>query len=141
MDIPKTIITKSTEETKKFGANLAKIGDKRILCLYGDLGSGKTTFTQGFAQGLGITKRLLSPTFIIVRRYTLGATKFFYHIDLYRMKNMSDINELGLSEIFNDPGNIVVIEWAERLEALTPENRLDVHFSVQKDERHTITLT
>lgn len=93
MDHDHKIITESAAETAKVGETLAhELTDggspSRILCLYGDLGSGKTTFTQGFARGLGITSRLLSPTFIIVRRYTIpGSEKFLYHIDLYRLRN------------------------------------------------------
>lgn len=110
------------------------------MCLYGELGSGKTTFVQGFAKGLGIKARLLSPTFIIVRRYIVPKEFFFYHIDLYRINQPREIEELGLSEIFSDPNAYVVIEWAQKLASL-PKNRLDIHFSVQEDGKHNITIT
>jgi len=102
-----------------------------IICLYGDLGMGKTTFVQGFAKGLGITSRLLSPTFIIVRRYELTKKfTFFYHMDLYRIHELHDMKELGLSEIFEDQKSIVIIEWADRLDGKLPKNRLDIRFSI-----------
>lgn len=111
-----------------------------ILCLYGELGSGKTTFTQGFAKGLGITTRLLSPTFIIVRRYQIPLSeKFLYHIDLYRLKNIDDLKELGLSEIFTDPNAYVVVEWAEKLGELQPHRRVDIHFTTEKYGKHKLT--
>jgi len=150
MDSYHKIITKSAQETAETGAQIARDLTRgaharpHIFCLYGDLGSGKTTFTQGFAKALGITSRLLSPTFIIVRRYDIlssGATeKFLYHIDLYRMKNMADMEELGLTEIFMDPGSIVVVEWAEKLTENLPEDRTDIWFSVDQEGKHHITV-
>lgn len=112
-----------------------------IVALYGDLGSGKTTFVQGFAKGLGIDSRLLSPTFIIVRRYSLPKESlFFYHIDLYRMQNSSDINGLGLREIFTDPVAIIVIEWAEHLGSLLPKKRVDIRFEVVGENERKISM-
>jgi len=140
MDKHKTIITKSPQETQKVGEELAHDRPK-IICLYGELGSGKTTFVQGFARGLGLTTRLLSPTFIIVRRYELPKENFFYHIDLYRMSSMEDLEQLGLSEIFSDPHARVVVEWAERLGKLLPKDRMDIHFTSLSNERHKIVIT
>ena len=109
------------------------------MCLYGQLGSGKTTFCQGFAKGLGIGGRLLSPTFIIVRRYELPNNQnFLYHIDLYRV-NGKDLSNLGLEEIFADSSALVLVEWAEKLGALMQKRRIDVHFSAE-DDGHAITL-
>jgi tRNA threonylcarbamoyladenosine biosynthesis protein TsaE len=117
-------------------------GGPRILCLYGQLGSGKTTFTQGFARGLGITSRLLSPTFIIVRRYDIPSSEqFLYHIDLYRLKNVTEMEELGLDEIFTDLRSYVVIEWAEKLGELLPKHRIDIRFTVVDYGKHKITIT
>ena len=87
MDINHEIITDSAQATAKVGEALAHGLAGRIICLYGDLGSGKTTFTQGFAKGLGIATRLLSPTFIIVRRYDIPSSgkseKFFYQCKVF----------------------------------------------------------
>jgi tRNA threonylcarbamoyladenosine biosynthesis protein TsaE len=150
MDHIDTIITKSAQETKVVGQKLAitvnesilsELKEATIFCLYGELGSGKTTFVQGFSQGLDIPSRLLSPTFIIMRRYPVeGKFSFLYHIDLYRVKNVSDIETLGLAEIFTDPSAVVLIEWAERLESLVPKQRTDIHFSVVSDEERNIKI-
>jgi tRNA threonylcarbamoyladenosine biosynthesis protein TsaE len=150
MDHIDTIITKSAQETKNVGQKLATAVNESIVldskgasifCLYGELGSGKTTFVQGFSQGLDIPSRLLSPTFIIVRRYHIsGKISFLYHIDLYRMKNVLDLESLGLAEIFSDPSAIVLIEWAERLESLLPKKRTDIYFSVISEEEREIEI-
>ena len=146
MDNDHKIITKSAEETAKIGEELARQltdggSGPHILCLYGDLGSGKTTFTQGFARGLGITSRLLSPTFIIVRRYDIPVTgKKLYHIDLYRLQNTEDFTELGLSEIFSDFDAYVVVEWAEKLGDMLPVARRDITFTARHDGSHTLKV-
>ncbi len=134
------IITKSAEETAAIGQALSssiKIlkgegkAHTQVVCLYGDLGSGKTTFAQGFAKGLGIETRLLSPTFIIVRRYDIPErVGFFYHVDLYRVKTQKDTVVLGLADILADPRNYVVMEWAEKATPLLPKKRMDIFFSV-----------
>ncbi|MCX6793992.1 MAG: tRNA (adenosine(37)-N6)-threonylcarbamoyltransferase complex ATPase subunit type 1 TsaE [Candidatus Gottesmanbacteria bacterium] len=116
-------------------------GGPHILCLYGQLGSGKTTFTQGIARGLGITTRLLSPTFIIVRRYQIPKKDFYlYHVDLYRLHLESEMEEIGLPEIFADSASYTVVEWAERLGELIPRKRIDIHFTTAQDDTHVITI-
>jgi len=110
----------------------------RVLCFYGELGTGKTTFVQGFAKGLGITSRLLSPTFIIVRRYNIpDSAGFLYHLDLYRVEE-KDLAELGVSDMLSDPDSIVVIEWAEKLGNWLPKDRVDITFSVLPNGNHEI---
>src|SRR3989338_4024981 len=129
--IGKVFITNNFEETQRLGKNFAKnlrAGD--VVALYGDLGSGKTTFVQGLAEGLGIKNRIISPTFIIIRMYAISdkrqatSGKKFYHIDLYRVENEKDIEGLGLEEIINNKNNIVVIEWAEKLKSYLPRQRI-----------------
>jgi tRNA threonylcarbamoyladenosine biosynthesis protein TsaE len=139
MDIPHKIITKSAQETARVGEEIGnKLVIPRVLCLYGELGSGKTTFVQGFAKGLGITTRLLSPTFIIVRRYKIPQSQgFLYHLDLYRVEE-ADLEELAISDMLSDPDSFVVIEWAEKLGSWIPESRLDINFSVLSDGSHEI---
>lgn len=137
------MVTTSPQETARLGQEmgdrLVHGGNARIICLYGELGSGKTTFVQGFAKGLGITTRLPSPTFIIVRRYPLiGRVGFLYHIDLYRLGSKKDLRELGLSEILADPDSYVLIEWAEKLGDLQPKHRIDVYFKVLEDGKRQI---
>ncbi len=129
---------------QELAQKLAKRGEGNgatIVCLYGELGSGKTTFAQGFAKGLGINHRLLSPTFIIVRRYDVPqSTRWFYHVDLYRINSEKDIEGVGLLEIFTDSLAIVVIEWADRLGNLLPKKRIDVRFMAGEDGSHTINM-
>ena len=140
------IITKTSDETQKFGEEFAqkiKVGD--IITLHGDLGSGKTTFTQGLAKGLGIKKRIISPTFIVVRTYTISEEKTgafrFYHIDLYWLESKKDIKGLGLEEILNDKKAIVVIEWAEKLGKLMPQKKIDMRFHYSQKINRKITIT
>lgn len=135
----KVFITEDFEKTQELGEKFArelKAGD--IICLYGDLGSGKTTFTQGLAKGLGIKNRIISPSFIIVRKYKL-IDKNFYHIDLYRVENERDIEGLGLDEIFDDKNSIIVIEWAEKLGFKLPKERIDIYFENLDDDKRKIT--
>jgi len=133
-----TIITNSFEETQKLGADFArKINSISVIALYGNLGSGKTTFIQGLAKGLGIKSKIISPTFIIMRTYQINF-KFFYHVDLYRIKDEKDIEELGLTEIMNDTQNIVVIEWPEKIEKILPKKRIDIYFEYLDENKRKI---
>lgn len=141
--IGKTFVTDNSKDTQKLGFNFAKVlakGD--AVCLYGDLGSGKTTFVQGLAKGLGVTNRIISPTFMIIRNYRSknygSRIMSFYHIDLYRMESTKDIEGLGLEEILNDPENVVIIEWAERLKSLMSKKRIDIKFSYEKGDKRKI---
>jgi tRNA threonylcarbamoyladenosine biosynthesis protein TsaE len=129
----KAFITGSSGRTRKLGHDFAKTLNKgEIICLYGDLGSGKTTFVQGLAQGLGIKSRIISPTFVIIRSHRLKVG-VFCHIDLYRTEVEKDIENLGLEEIMNDPQNIIAIEWAEKLKDYLPEKRIDIEFVSEKE--------
>ena len=157
MDYDREIITQSAEETAKLGEELAdslefralslelREGEKRkatVICLYGELGSGKTTFAQGFAKGLGIPSRLLSPTFIIVRRYEVPQTEnFLYPLDLYRISGAQELAGLGIAEILADSGSFVLIEWAEKLENQLPKHRIDVVLKALDDGRHSIWIS
>lgn len=130
----------SSLETKKFGADLAKkfvqvkhgVSDRGalILALKGDLGAGKTTFTQGFLRGLGVRKRVSSPTFVLMKRFSLrsGVFKNVYHLDCYRIKKATELESLGLKEILEDSKNVVLIEWPERLGRVLPKQRIDIIF-------------
>lgn len=144
-------ITKNAEETfsigKKLGSDIVtfEVGRKSdkipVICLFGNLGSGKTTFTQGFAEGIGLKRRILSPTFILVKKYVLSSVqKFFYHIDLFRIQSSSHLIGLGLADIFQDRSALVIVEWADRLGPLLPSSRIDIHFSVDKHGYHTLNF-
>lgn len=142
-----TIHTHSFTETQSLGTKfIQELAGSNILALHGDLGSGKTTFVQGIAQALGITRRIISPTFIIMRTYdiekTENTTKFkrLYHIDLYRIETEHDVEGLGILEIMQNPENLVIIEWPEKIENLLPEARKDVFFTYQKDDDREIVF-
>ena len=125
-------------QTKKKAKILAKdilktmpINKKAVVIgLNGDLGTGKTTFVQGFAKGMGIKEKILSPTFIIMRKFEIRNSKFetFYHIDCYRIENSKEILDLGFKEIISDPKNIIIIEWADRIKKIMPRNTIWINF-------------
>lgn len=134
-----TVITNSYEETQRLGADFAqKLNSIPVLALHGDLGSGKTTFIQGLAKGLGIEKKIISPTFIIMRTYEIKP-RVFYHIDLYRIKDEKDIRDLGLIEWMQDPQNLFAIEWPEKIKSLLPQKRLDIFFEYLDENKRKIT--
>lgn len=138
-----TISSSSDEQTQTIGekfASTVKPGD--VLCLFGDLGAGKTTFTKGFARGLGIKDRIISPTFTLVREHEVQKSeiKKLYHIDLYRLENAYEIENIGLSEILREKDAVILIEWAEKLENKLPENRIEIHFEHKKDNSRDIII-
>ncbi len=108
-----------------------------ILALRGDLGTGKTTFSQGFLRGLGVRGRVSSPTFLLMKRFKLknGRFKNVYHIDCYRVKKSAELSSLGLKEVFENPENIVLVEWPERLGGNLPKKRVNLVFKHGKDEK------
>lgn len=124
------IETRSPEETFALGEKLgreAKPG--QIYTLNGDLGTGKTVFTQGFASGLGITEPVNSPTFTILRVYEEGRMPF-YHFDVYRIGDVEEMDEIGYEDCFYGEG-VCLIEWAELIEEILPENVIVV--TIEKD--------
>jgi tRNA threonylcarbamoyladenosine biosynthesis protein TsaE len=132
--------TKSSAQTKLLGKKLAKkLKPGDILAFYGNLGSGKTTFIQGLALGLNIKRRIISPTFIIVRHYKLEKGNF-YHIDLYRTQNVNDLSSVGLDEIISNNENIATIEWAEKLGKLLPQKRYDLNFMYLDENTREIKI-
>ncbi|RJP46441.1 MAG: tRNA (adenosine(37)-N6)-threonylcarbamoyltransferase complex ATPase subunit type 1 TsaE [Armatimonadetes bacterium] len=135
--------TNSVEETQNFAQNLAKkYTQGGIIALIGPLGSGKTAFTQGFAQGLDIKNKLLSPTFVLMRQYKIphNPKGLLYHIDLYRLENTQQITGLGLEEIFANPHNIILIEWADKLGSLLPKQAAKITFRTVNVTKREITV-
>jgi len=127
------MLSKSLKQTNKIALGLAKkaLKSKRpfILGLKGNLGSGKTTFIQGFAKGLGIKDRILSPTFVILKRFKIK-DKNFYHIDCYRIKSPKEILDLGFKEIISNSQNIVAIEWADKIKKIMPKDTIWLKFKL-----------
>lgn len=123
----KTYRSFSPTETERFGYDLGrKILKKKpkisaiILGLQGELGSGKTVLAKGFFRALGVTSRILSPTFLLIKSYKLKKKNFkqAYHFDCYRIKNWDELRFLGVKEILAAKENLVLIEWADRLKSL-----------------------
>ena len=118
------------EETYALGKSLgesAKPGD--VICLNGDLGVGKTVFTQGFAAGLGITEPVNSPTFTIVQQYDDGRLPL-YHFDVYRIGDVSEMDEVGYEDFFYGDG-VCLIEWSNLIEEILPDHMTSV--TIEKD--------
>lgn len=139
----KEFITHSARETEDLGSKLAhnfKIGD--IIILTGELGAGKTTFVQGVAKAFNIKSRVISPTFILLRRHRgkFDRRKItLYHIDLYRLENSEDIKNLGLEDIFEDTNGIFFIEWGEKHEYLKAS--WAISFEILGKDKRRITVS
>ena len=124
------IETNSPEETYAFGKKLRKVAQPRkVYCLNGDLGVGKTVFTQGFAAGLGIQEPVNSPTFTIVQEYDDGRLPL-YHFDVYRLGDVDEMDEIGYEDYFYGEG-ICLIEWSERIREILPEHPIQI--TIEKD--------
>lgn len=137
---PVGLKTRSAEETRLLAVSLAPIlvpGD--LLVLAGDLGAGKTTFVQGLAVGLGITERVTSPTFILMKEY-LGGRFPLMHLDVYRLGKIQDVIDLGYDE-FLDPSYVVAIEWGDKVEALLPLEHLKIEFLLGGGQNRSVTFT
>ena len=141
------LISKSTKETHKLSSDIAKkilkLAQQRhaiVIALEGELGAGKTVFTQGLAKVLGIKSRITSPTFVILKRYHF-AKKYLYHIDAYRLRDEKDLKALGIGEIVDDPNNIVVIEWSDRVKKILPKKHIKIHIDHINDRKRKITIT
>ena len=133
-------LTNSGKETQELGERFATtLKPGNFVAFYGDLGSGKTTFIQGLAKGLGIMRRIISPTFIISRRYSINNGSF-YHIDLYRTESKHDLLEIGLDQIIEDKNNIVALEWGEKMGEMSPSKRVDIHFEYLGDNKRKIVI-
>lgn len=115
-----------------------------VVALTGDLGAGKTTFVQGLLAGLGSRRGGASPTFVLMRRTPLpqGRFKDVFHLDVYRLDGPEDLAPLELKKIVQDPRNIVLVEWADKIARALPRDRVRIHFShgEKKNERR-ITIT
>ena len=133
----------SPKETQKIASKLAKRLKKReVLCLFGDLGGGKTTFIQGLAKGLGIKKRVTSPSFVLMRKYPVKGhlVTSLYHIDCYRIKSYKEILDIGFNEILEDKNAVIAIEWADKIKEILPKERLDIKFEFVDETTRKIDL-
>jgi len=151
----KKFVSGNPEESRKFAGYLAeKIlterrteNDALVLALYGDLGSGKTIFAQAFAEVLGVKERVKSPTFIIFRKSKVADKKWrekgfenFYHFDVYRIHSEKEILNLGWEEIISNPENIVLVEWADKIENILPKNCVKINFKHLKGDKREMEI-
>jgi tRNA threonylcarbamoyladenosine biosynthesis protein TsaE len=131
--------TRSAEETinlgKKIGRSLKK---NDVICLVGPLGAGKTTLIQGIAEGMGVKDYVTSPTFIIINE--CQGRLPFYHIDLYRLDNIEQIEDLGIEEYFSR-GGVCVVEWAEKLGELKPKGSHEIKIEIVSENGRKLTLS
>ena len=158
-----TYITNSFEETQRLGEDFAKKilkkGLSRRLCrrgsstmsgqksavvlgLQGNLGGGKTTFMQGFAKGLGINEKILSPTYVILKHFKIQNSKFtdFYHVDCYRINKPEEILELDWEEIISNPKNIVAVEWPEKIKKFLSKQTMFLDFKFVNETQREMKI-
>lgn len=145
-----SFVSLSPSQTRRIASSFAKklirTAKRRpiIIALKGNLGSGKTTFVQGFGQGLGVKEKILSPTFILIKVFQIprerGRAKEFIHIDCYRISKPRELFHLGVNAFFSDPHAIVLIEWAEKIRKYLPWHTLWIHFEPTSSSKREITV-
>jgi tRNA threonylcarbamoyladenosine biosynthesis protein TsaE len=135
------LTTVSAAETQKLGARIgAQCRANDVVCLYGDLGAGKTVFARGIAQGLGIDPReVISPTFVLIRQYAKGRIPMV-HVDCYRCSAPMHIAAIGYEE-YLEAGAVSVIEWPQRFGELLPREHLAVHLCIGRGTKRTVSFT
>lgn len=129
----------SAGDTEKIAAEFAKtLSPNSVICLYGEMGVGKTVFTNGLCRALGISEYVTSPTFTVVNEYD-GADFPIYHFDMYRIENEDELIEIGFDEYLNS-GGICIIEWPENIPYSLPENRINIKILRDSFEERTIII-
>lgn len=142
------LVSQNSQDTLAIAAKLAKhlvAGMPRtaavVVALRGDLGAGKTTFTQGFARALGVRELPKSPTFNLAKRYAIPGTPYaLWHLDCYRLEGRGDLNAMDMYTVFADPNNIVLIEWPERIGDGLPRDHVEVHMTHEEGNRRGIAI-
>lgn len=148
----KEFITQNFKETKKLGKLLAsELSGGEVICLSGELGAGKTTFTQGLLEGLGAEKPYTSPTFVVMKHYKISnksknsirqpADKIqnIYHIDAYRISE-KDLLNLGWEEIISGENNVSIVEWADRVKKIIPKRAIWINFEWLDENRRKVSV-
>ncbi len=142
-------ITNSKSQTQKLAKNFAHkiVGYRKfnndcaiVVGLSGELGSGKTTFVQGFAKALGIKERIISPTFVILKKFKIQDLKFLTHIDAYRIKNSKEILDLGWKDLLVSPENIILVEWPEKIKKIFPRQHFWLNFNHEGKSKRSIDI-
>lgn len=134
-------ISKSEGETQEIAKKIAKRVEKGgIVCLFGEIGTGKTTFTKGLAQYFGIEKfSVKSPTYTFIRKYSKNEQNL-YHIDLYRLEIIDDLLAREIDELTENKSNIIIIEWADKMKNQLPEKRIEITFEYLEERTRKITI-
>lgn len=156
-------ISKSVKDTGKIATDFAKSitvkekfsNDKAVVvCLYGELGTGKTTFTKYLAKALGVEEVIQSPTFVIEKIYPVklreadsdkvaisqGKFSHLIHIDAYRLESGEEIQKLGWDEIISNPKNLIIVEWPENIKEVLPKERINIYFEHISEEERKISI-
>lgn len=134
-------ISNSIKDTEKFAKQIAKsLNGGEVLGLVGNLGAGKTTFTQALGKALGVKQTMTSPTFVLMKIYPLNhpSAKYLCHIDAYRLTTQEDLIAIGANDYIGQPETITVIEWADRVEKVLPHNIQIITF---KNSTGVISIT
>ena len=140
----------SPEDTQRFAREQALrlvqegAGEPVVIALEGELGAGKTTFVQSFAEALGVKEHLKSPTFVLMKHYHLANVPKYqalYHLDCYRLNSSADLFPLGIGDIIHLPGTIILIEWAERVVDILPRNHWVIHIDHIAEQERNILIT
>ena len=140
----KSILSSSAKETKQIGevfgreiVHMKPLARARVIGLRGDLGAGKTTFIQGMLRGLGIRKRTTSPTFVLIKRFSIKneTYKNFFHIDAYRLSSFEELYPLEIQKILEDPHAIICIEWIENIQSKKLHTCGMITFTHKKEKR------
>ncbi len=136
------IISKNIKDTEKIAKDFLKDlyeGEPsivaKVVALSGELGAGKTTFTQALGKHLGIKRKVNSPTFVIMKKYSIKMAhhKLLYHLDAYRLKNHHELAKLGWAEIIANPKNLILIEWPENVAGVMPKKHHKIKISHTKE--------
>ena len=131
------VTTRNEKETIEIAQNFESVKfPNMVICLNGELGSGKTIFTKGIANALGIQETITSPTFTIIKEY--NGELPLYHMDVYRLDG--EVDGIGIEEYFHK-GGVVIIEWAETIKDILPKERLDIKFKIVDENKRVLVLT
>lgn len=142
------MISRSQEETIEYARKFAKkLQGGEVIGLIGELGSGKTTFVKGLAEGLGIKESITSPTFVLLKEYNIlrpkdhlrngrNMVKTMVHVDAYRVKGSEDIKSVGIEDYLDRNDAVIIIEWAEKIKKDLPKNTIYIYFQhIDKNNR------
>ncbi|MBI5051967.1 MAG: tRNA (adenosine(37)-N6)-threonylcarbamoyltransferase complex ATPase subunit type 1 TsaE [Chloroflexi bacterium] len=135
------VITHSPAQTYQLGQQLgAMIREGDLICLCGELGAGKTTLASGIGNGWGAREIVNSPTFVFVNEYSDSRGRRLYHIDAYRLRDAADSQSIALDDLLNDPHGAVMIEWAERVQDVLPNEYLQIDLVAVDDQTRQVKL-